>query len=127
LIDPEVAAETAKTFDVKIYSIGIGTTGRVPFPVTDQFGRQALASQMVRLDERTLRMLAEKTGGRYFSAQDTTALENVYASIDQLEKSVSEGTMYSEYRELFQWLLLPGLALVILEVTLRSTRFRSLP
>jgi Ca-activated chloride channel homolog len=127
IIEPELAAETAKTFGVKIYSIGIGTTGTVPFPFSDQFGRLILRSQTVQMDETTLRMLAEKTGGRYYSAQDTAALQQVYADIDQLEKSVSEGTMYSEYRELFQWLLLPGLGLILLEVILRSTRFRSLP
>jgi Ca-activated chloride channel family protein len=127
IIDPVAAAETAKTFGVKVYSIGIGTTGRVPFPVTDQFGRRAFVSQMVRLDETTLRMLADATGGRYFSAQDTEALQGVYAAIDQLEKSVSEGSVYSEYRELFHWWLLPGLALIVAEIVLRNTRFRAWP
>ena len=127
LIQPAAAAETAQAFGVKIYSIGIGTTGRVPFPVTDQFGRQHLRSQMVKMDETTLKSLAEETGGRYFNAQNTAALEDVYASIDALEKSVAEGSLYSEYGELYQWLLLPGLALVIVELTLRNTRFRSLP
>lgn len=127
IIDPVAAAEAAKAFGVKVYSIGIGTTGRVPFPVTDRYGRRAFVSQMVRLDDTTLKMLADTTGGRYFSAQDTEALESVYAAIDKLEKSVSEGTVYSEYRELFHWWLLPGLVLVVAEVVLRSTRFRSWP
>lgn len=84
-------------------------------------------SQVVRLDEETLKMLAEKTGGRYFSAQDTQALESVYAAIDELEKSVSEGRVYSEYRELFPWWVLPGVALMLVDVLLRSTRFRMWP
>ena len=127
IIDPATAAETAKTFGLQVYSIGIGTTGRVPFPAVDAFGRRVYVSQMVRLDESTLRMVADVTGGRYFSAQHTQALENVYAEIDQLEKSVSEGTVYSEYRELFHWWLLPGIALLLTEVVLRNTRFRSWP
>ena len=81
----------------------------------------------MRLDEATLKLLADTTGGRYFNAKDTTALESVYAEIDKLEKTLTEGRLYTEYRELFQWLLLPGLALVVLEVGLRCTRFRSLP
>jgi Ca-activated chloride channel family protein len=127
LVEPVDAAEVARNYGIKIYSIGIGTTGEVPFPTVDRFGRRRLMSQMVRLDEETLSMLAEKTGGLYFRAQDTKALEEVYSSIDKLEKSVSEGTVYSEYRELFQWWVLPGMALVIAEVLLRSTRFRTWP
>jgi len=127
IVDPAMAAETAKTFGIKVYAIGIGTTGRVPFPVVDQYGRRAYVAQMVRLDETTLKMIADVTGGRYFSAQDTETLKNVYSEIDKLEKSVSEGTMYSEYRELFRWWLLPGLALIVTETVLRSTRFRSWP
>jgi Ca-activated chloride channel family protein len=127
VIDPTSAGETAKEFGVKVYSIGIGTTGRVPFPVMDPFGRRAFVSQMVHLDETTLKMLAEVTGGRYFNAQDTEALSNVYAAIDQLEKSVSEGNVYSEYRELYHWWLLSGLALILTEAVLRHTRFRAWP
>jgi Ca-activated chloride channel homolog len=127
IVDPETAAETAKTFGIKIYSVGIGTSGRVPFPVSDPFGRRSFLSQMVRLDEATLRMLAERTGGQYFSAQDTQALERVYASIDRLEKTEAEGTLYSEYRELYPWWLLPGVLCLVVEVWLRHTRFRSWP
>jgi len=127
LIDPVAAAETVKTLGIKIYSIGIGSTGRVPFPVTDAFGRRQIVSQMMRLDETTLKRLADETGGKYFSAQDTAALEQVYVEIDRLEKSTSEGTVYSEYRELFQWLLLPGLLLIAIELLLRLTRFRAQP
>jgi Ca-activated chloride channel family protein len=72
-------------------------------------------------------MLAETTGGEYFNAKDTQALEEVYAEIDKLEKTLSQGRLYTEYVELYQWFLLPGLGLVILEIILASTRFRSLP
>lgn len=125
--DPPEAAETAKVFGIKIYSIGVGTTGMAPFPGTDAFGRKVLVPQLVELDEKTLKMLANTTGGRYFNAQDTRALEGVYAEIDRLEKTRSEGRLYTQYRELYQYAMFPGLALVLLEIILVCTRFRSLP
>jgi Ca-activated chloride channel family protein len=127
VVDPAEAAEAAKTFGIKIYTIGVGTTGRVPFPGVDSFGRPVLTSQSVQLDEETLRQLAETTGGKYFNAQDVQALENVYAQIDALEKTTSEGRLYTDYRELYQYALFAGLGLALAELLLRSTRFRSLP
>jgi Ca-activated chloride channel family protein len=99
----------------------------VPFPAVDRFGREVLVAQNVRLDEATLKMLAETTGGKYFNAQDTAALVDVYATIDELEKTATEGRQYMEYRELYSWFLLPGLGLVLLNVVLSATRFRALP
>lgn len=127
VVEPLAAANAARAFGIKIYSIGIGTTGHVPFPTMDPFGRQAFMNQRVRLDETTLRQLAETTGGRYFNAQDTRALQKVYEAIDRLEKSASEGTVYSEYRELYGWFLAPGVLALVLEMFLRHTRLRSLP
>ncbi len=127
VVDPPEAAETAKAFGVKIYSIGIGTTGWAPVPAEDPFGRTVLRRMPVRLDEQTLKLLAETTGGRYFNAQDTETLEMVYAEIDKLEKTLSEGRLYTEYRELYQYAMFPGLGLILLEILLVSTRFRSLP
>jgi Ca-activated chloride channel family protein len=124
---PQQAAEAAKAFGIKIYTIGVGTTERVPFPAVDEFGRQVLVPQMVRMDEATLKMMADTTGGKYFNAKDTQTLADVYAAIDRLEKTATEGRLYTEYRELYAWLLLPGLGLVLLEVVLSATRFRALP
>jgi Ca-activated chloride channel family protein len=126
IVPPEAAAEAAREFGVKIYSIGVGSTGRVPFPAVDPFGRKIFVAQDVRLDETTLKMLADKTAGKYFHARDTRALQLVYADIDRLEKTVSEGSMYTEYRELFRWSLVPGIALLMTGLVLRCTRFRSL-
>ncbi len=127
VVSPEDAAKAAKSFGVKIYSIGVGTTGRAPFPFRDEFGRQYFESRPVQLDEEALKMLAATTDGKYFNAKNTQALEQVYAEIDKLEKTISEGRLYTEYIELYQWFMLPGLGLVILEILLSSTRFRSLP
>jgi Ca-activated chloride channel family protein len=127
VIQPEEAAAAAKQFGVKVYSIGVGTTGVAPFPGTDFFGRPVLDRRPVRLDEATLKLLAETTGGRYFNAKDTQTLENVYEEIDALEKTETDGQLYTDYRELYQWLVIPGICLVVLEVVLSSTWLRSLP
>lgn len=127
VVTPEEAADAAKAFGVKIYTIGVGTTGRAPFPAVDVFGRRVLQARPVRLDETTLKMLADKTGGQYFNAQDTETLRRVYAEIDKLEKTKSEGRLYTEYEEVYLWFLLPGVALILLELLLATTRFRSLP
>ena len=71
--------------------------------------------------------MAEITRGKYFNAQNTQSLASVYAEIDRMEKTLTEGRMYTEYRELYQWFMLPGLALVVAEMVLGCTRFRSLP
>ena len=129
VLPPLEGAKIAKTFGVKVYTIGIGTNGLVtiPDPYPDAFGRTVLRQQVFPLDEQTLQQIAEATGGKYFSAQDAERLEDVYAEIDRLEKSPSEGRLYSEYRELYQWFLLPGLGLILVQVVLAGTRFRSLP
>lgn len=124
---PEEAAEAAKAFGIRIYAIGVGSNGTAPFPSVDLFGRQVLRPQQVRLDEATLKQLAETTDGKYFNAQDTETLAEVYAEIDRLEKTETEGRIYTDYAEYFQALLLPGLACVLLELLLTATRFRSLP
>lgn len=126
-VDPAEAARLAKSLGIKVYAIGIGGTGRVPVPAIDVFGRRVLVPQLVRLDEQTLRMIAETTGGKYYNAQNTEALKDVYADIDKLEKSTTVGRRFSQYRELFEYALFPGLALMLAQVVLASTRFRSLP
>jgi Ca-activated chloride channel homolog len=127
VVMPAEAAEAAKTYGIKIYTIGIGTTGVVPIPQEDEFGRQVLVQARVQIDERALKMIADTTGGKYYNAQDTETLRNIYADIDKLEKTTTEGRLYTEYRELFSYILFPGLGLVLLEMLLACTRFRSLP
>lgn len=127
VVEPAEAAAVAKEYGVKVYSIGVGTTGVAPFPGTDFFGRPVLDRRQVRLDEATLKMLADTTGGQYFNAKDTETLTNVYAEIDTLEKTETEGQLYTDYRELYQWLVIPGFCLVVLQVVLSATWLRSLP
>jgi len=127
VLPPMEAAEAAKALGMKIYTIGIGSTGMAPMPAIDPFGRRVLVPQRVRLDEATLRAIAKTTGGKYFNAKDTEALRKVYAEIDRLEKTVAEGRLYTDYREFFLFALFPGLGLIVLELFFASTRFRSLP
>jgi Ca-activated chloride channel family protein len=127
VLDPLEAAKIAKTYGVKIYTIGLGSNGPVPFPVLDAFGRKMITRQIFPLDEKTLKAIAETTGGRYFNARNTESLKEIYAEIDKLEKTVSEGRLYTQYRELFPFALFPGLGLILLEIVLVSTRFRALP
>ena len=99
-IDPIPAAELAKSFDIKIYTIGVGTKGRAPVPVTDRFGEQRVQMMPVNIDEDTLRKVADATGGKYFRATDSESLAAIYTEIDQLEKSRVEARHLMDYREL---------------------------
>ena len=125
VVEPAEAAEAAKTYGIKIYTIGIGTTGYVPMPAEDAFGRPRLVQEMVEIDERSLKKIADATGGKYYNAQNTETLRNIYADIDKLEKTTTEGRLYTEYRELFSYALLPGLGLLLLEMVLACTRFQT--
>jgi Ca-activated chloride channel family protein len=129
VLQPMDGAKIAKTLGVRVYTVGIGTNGmvQIPDPYPDAFGRRVLHQQVFPLDERTLKEIADATGGKYYGAQDVESLENVYADIDRLEKSAAEGRLYSEYHELYQYLMFPGLGLILLEIVLAGTRFRSLP
>lgn len=126
-VSPEDAIALAKKEGIKIYTIGIGHTGEAPFPAQDFFGNQVLQPHRVEFDDKILKLAAEATGGKYFHAEDTDALRNVYASIDQLERSVTEKAVYMEYRELYAWPLAVGLALLLAEALLAATRFRTMP
>jgi Ca-activated chloride channel family protein len=126
-LTPLEGTETAKVFGIKVYTIGIGTTGEAPYIVTDSFGQQRITVQPVTIDEKTLQKIAELTGGRYFNAQNTHALEQVYAEIDQLEKTTHEGRTYTQYTELFHYPLIIGTILILLHQILICTRFRRLP
>ena len=100
-IDPIPAAELAKSFDIKIYTIGVGTKGQAPVPVRDPFtGEQRVQMMQVNIDEDTLKKVAEETGGQYFRATDSESLAAIYTEIDQLEKSRVEARHLMDYREL---------------------------
>ncbi|RKY41703.1 MAG: aerotolerance regulator BatA [Candidatus Makaraimicrobium thalassicum] len=126
-ISPMAAAEAAAALGVRIYTIGAGTKGLAPFPVPDMFGNTVLRPVQIEIDEGLLRKIAETTGGAYFRATDTGSLKEIYGRIDELEKTSMEETGYNIYRELFAFVLIPGLALLVLEVILSNTLLRRIP
>jgi Ca-activated chloride channel homolog len=126
-IDPLTAAEAAKMVGVKTYTIGVGRRGLAPMPIYMGGRRVATQQQPVDIDEDTLQKIAERTGGKYYRADNTERFQAIYAEIDKQEKTEKEVKKYSQYRELFALAMAPGLGLVLLEVLLRHTKLRRLP
>lgn len=127
-VKPLTAAEIAHEFDVKVYTIGVGTTGDALTPVSRRSdGRYIFGLARVEIDENLLRELAEMTGGKYFRATSEESLEQIYAEIDQLEKTEIEVTSIRRYTEEFHHFALWGLIFLILEITLRYTVLRTIP
>ena len=125
-IAPETAAEIAKTYEVKVYTIGVGVEGESPFLMETLFGKRYVY-QKVDLDEETLKQIADVTGGAYFRAQDTASLEEIYEQIDQMERTEAKVKEYMEYEELFAQFAFPGLLLILVGFVLENTRFRKIP
>lgn len=125
-VDPLSAAEIAKTFGVRIYSIGVGSRGEAPFPVRTPFGTR-YQMMPVEIDEPLMKSISEATGGQYFRATNNKALEEIYDTIDKLEKTKIEITSYRTARELYYGWLGGGLMLLFLELGLLKTIFRKLP
>jgi Ca-activated chloride channel family protein len=125
-LTPRKAAEVAKAYDVKVYTIGAGTRGRAPFLQQTLFGTN-VAYQEVSIDEETLQAIATTTGGAYFRAEDGSALREIYDRIDELEKTKIEMEQYMEYNERFGWLVIPAILIVLLEALLLGTLFRKIP
>lgn len=125
-IDPITAAKIAATYNIRVYTVGVGAQGEAPYPVETPFGVQRRLIP-VDLDEKTLTAVAEMTGGKYYRATDNRKLKAIYKEIDQLERSKIEVTAYKRYTELFYGWLGAGLLIVLLEVGLASTVLRKIP
>ncbi|MEZ4862529.1 MAG: VWA domain-containing protein [Caldilineaceae bacterium] len=125
-IDPLTAAEAAKSLGIKVYTIGAGRPGQVPMPQDTVFGRRMVMVES-EIDEATLQKIADKTGGLYFRAEDQAGLQKIYDEINRLEKSQVEVRTFHRYSELAHWLLIPALALMVIEWGLRQTLLRKLP
>lgn len=127
LVDPLTALEIAKAFKIRVYTIGVGTYGKAPFPMTMPDGSIQMQMQDVQIDEPLMKKISSETGGKYFRATNTTGLEKVYTEIDNLEKTKVEITSYKHFSEHFFPLAMLALACLLLEVVLKYTAFRSLP
>ena len=107
-LDPTTAAQLARQFGIKIYTIGAGSHGMAPYPVSDPIWGQRMVNVEVELDEETLRQVAEITGGQYFRATDQASLAQIYSRIDELERTEIEVKEYQNVRELYSWLVIPA-------------------
>jgi Ca-activated chloride channel family protein len=125
-IAPLSAAEIAKLYGIRIYTIGVGTMGFAPYPVQTPFGIQ-YQNMEVKIDEDLLKKVANMTDGRYFRATDNTKLKEVYQEIDQLERSKIDVTEFRKKHEEFLGLAIFALILLALETLSRLTLFRSIP
>ncbi len=124
---PLEAAAMAEAVDIKVYTIGVGSKGLVPFPVQDIWGRKHYQNVQIDIDEEVLRAIAQKTGAAYFSADNTQALREIYQEIDRMERTEVEQSGYLEYQEMFIFFLIAGLIFLIIEIALRETLFLALP
>ncbi len=125
-IAPLTAAELAKTYGIRVYTIGIGTMGTAPYPVQTAFG-VSMQNMPVKIDEPVLRKIAEMTGGEYFRATDKNKLKAIYNEIDKLEKSKIDVRNYSIKSEEFWILALFAAIALLLEAVLRNTILRNIP
>ena len=125
-IDPKTAAELAVAYDIKVYTIGIGTNGMALSPIgilpngNFQYGRV-----QVEIDEELMKEIAKVTGGQYFRADNNKKLESIYDEINKLEKTDVEEFKYYNYEEKYRPLVLLAFGLLLFEFLLRSTLFRS--
>ncbi len=126
-VPPLTAAEVALTLKVKVYTIGVGTRGTAPTPYVNQFGQKAYQQVPVDIDEETLTKMADRTGGKYFRADNSDSLRKIYSEIDRLEKTEVDVKKYRQYEELFAWVILAGLVVLLLELILSQTVWRKLP
>mgnify|MGYP003455145013 FL=1 len=114
-VSPQMAAEIAKTYGVRVYTIGVGKEGMAPYPVMTPWGVEVRNVQ-VEIDEKLLAEIAESTGGRYFRATDNTKLAEIYAEINKMEKAKTTVDSFPVYKELFGRYALMALIAILLEL-----------
>ena len=125
-VDPKTATELAKELDIKVYTIGLGTNGTALFPYAkDANGNLLFRNAPVEIDEKLLKFIAEETAGQYFRATDNEKLASIYDEINKLEKTEIEEFKYTNYDEEYRPLVLLAGFLILFEMTLRFTVFRS--
>ncbi|MCB9334840.1 MAG: VWA domain-containing protein [Flavobacteriales bacterium] len=124
-IPPITAAEIAREFGIRVYTVGVGSEGEARMPFQDQFGRIQYQMVPVRIDEKTLKEIAQMADGQYFRATDKNKLENIYKEIDQLEKSKINVTDYKKKSEHFWPFASLAAILLLLEFLIKNLIFKS--
>ena len=117
-IAPQTAAEIAKTYGIRVYTIGVGANGMAPYPVMTPWGMDVQQMQ-VEIDEKLLQEIADVTGGRYFRATDNTKLSEIYSEINKMEKARTTIDSFPVYKELFGKYALAALICLLLEFLIR--------
>ena len=126
-LEPETAAELAKSMDVRVYTVAIGREGLVPYPVDDAFTGRRTRQLETKIDLVLLQKIADMTGGRMFRASDPKSLQDIFLAIDQLETARYKTTISTWFHELMDWFAGPALLLLALERILAATWLRRLP
>jgi Ca-activated chloride channel family protein len=125
-IDPLTATQLAQSYEIRIYTIGVGTIGQAPFPIQTPYGIR-YQNMPVEIDENMLKQVASMTSGEYFRATDNKKLKDIYNNIDQLEKTRIEVKEFRRYTELFYDFLIIALISLLVEIILRNTVYRKIP
>lgn len=125
-VDPATAAEMAKIFGIRVYTIGAGTRGTAPYPVQTPFGGIQYQQIPVNINEPLLQQIADETGGKYYRATSNEKLQQIYDEIDQLERSKIEINEFTRVHEEFLPLVIWSLALLLLVFILRHTVLKTL-
>jgi Ca-activated chloride channel family protein len=121
-----MAAEIAKTYGIRVYTIGVGANGMAPYPVMTPWGVE-VQNVKVEIDEELLSGIADATGGRYFRATDNTKLAEIYSEINKMEKARTTVDSFPVYKELFGLYALLALLALLLELLLNWFVIRRLP
>jgi Ca-activated chloride channel homolog len=126
-VPPFTAAEAAAGIGIRIYTIGAGTNGLVPFPETDRFGNKFYTEEYMPFQEDTCRTIAKIGHGEFFRAIDTRSMQDIFASIDRLEKTETSVQKLENYEDLFPWFVGVGLSLIGISTVLGETVWRRIP
>ena len=126
-IEPGTAASFAQSFEIKVYTIGMGKEGGARIPYADTTFGKRYREVLTYLDEDTLKQIANITGGRYFRATDTQSLKQIYAEIDRFEKTKFETINVVAHKELMAYFLIPAVLLLGTEILLSNTILRKIP
>lgn len=127
VVAPNTAAEIAKKYDIKVYTIGVGRNGMAPMPQQNYFGGIDYVNMPVVIDEATLKSIATMTGGKYFRATNNNVLDEVFKEIDKLEKTQMDVKHFSHTEDdymMWAWL---AIGLFVIEIIMRHTILRTIP
>lgn len=125
-IAPEKAAELAKTFGIRLYTIGVGSMGMTQVPVQTPLGVR-MQDMEVKIDEQLLQNMAGMTGGKYFRATNNKSLSDIYSEIDQMEKTIMDVRHYTQRTDEYMQFAVAALILLLAEIVLRNTLLRTIP